>query len=153
MPAADTSGWSKQLLSVSELANWRILMNENYADWLVELDKRKAEERAGVQRRKAELLARLAALGVATLEAEYDCAGDSGAIDYHWCYGQAGEEVTIPDEDAERVVDFLSRCLGAYRGGCEINEGCYGTATILVAEARVEFEHKRREVSDDPFEV
>ena len=85
---------------------------------------------------RARLLAELRALGVASLEADYDGYGDSGNVEAI----RTEPEVAKIDE-MEGLADFLWSVAYAEHPGFENNEGGGGTVTWDVAADRIDLDH------------
>ncbi|WP_371158359.1 DUF6878 family protein [Jannaschia sp. 2305UL9-9] len=93
-------------------------------------------ERQELTEERTRLLAALRALGVASLEADYDGYGDSGNVEAI----RAEPEVAKVDE-MEGLADFLWSVAYAEHPGFENNEGGGGTVTWDVAVDRIDLDH------------
>ena len=85
---------------------------------------------------RARLLAALRALGVASLEADYDGYGDSGNVEAI----RTEPEVAKVDE-MKGLADFFWSVAYAEHPGFENNEGGGGTVTWDVAADRIDLDH------------
>ena len=100
---------------------------------IAEMRERERQERA---EERARLLAALRALGVASLEADYDGYGDSGNVEAI----RTVPEVAKADE-MEGLADFLWSVAYAEHPGFENNKGGGGTVTWDVAADRIDLDH------------
>ena len=105
-----------------------------HRDWYqdaVALDTKPAQLPRGLLRRQT-------GLGVRSLTAEFDGYGDSGQIE-NWSVEP--ESLTLDTELEGKLEAFL---LDRLPGGWEINEGAYGSFTIVLPEGRVLVEASSR---------
>ena len=100
---------------------------------IAEMRERERQERS---EERARLLADLRALGVTSLEADYDGYGDSGNVEAI----RTEPEVAKVDE-IEGLADFLWSVAYAEHPGFENNEGGGGTVTWDVAVDRIDLDH------------
>ena len=100
---------------------------------IAEMRERERQERA---EERARLLAALRALGVTTLEADYDGYGDSGNVEDI----RTEPEMAKVDE-MEGLADLLWSIAYAEHPGFENNEGGGGTVTWDVAADRIDLDH------------
>lgn len=109
-------------------------------DWAA-INARLEEQRQTAAKRlkeeRAALLPKLRALGITSLEAEYDGYADSGNV------GQikiSPEGVKVADLEP-RLTDFVWSVAYGLNPGFEINEGGAGTMTWNVVEDRIDVDH------------
>ena len=93
--------------------------------------------------RKAETLARLAALGVARVEVEYNGYGDEGVIEGVTAFGADDAQAELPQEVADAIVKLVYETLPC---GWEIDDGSYGLVEFDVRDWVVRYCHSRRVV-------
>lgn len=128
-------------------------------DWAARFAAEDKQRLAELQPRKLALVEALRKLGIASVVAVYDGAGDSGQIESIAAYTADGSEITIkgqiivadaPPEPMEEVLDaFCWDCLVAYHQGFENNEGGYGEITIEIATRKVTIDHNDRIIEVD----
>lgn len=100
---------------------------------IAEMRERERKERS---EERARLLAELRALGVASLEADYDGYGDSGNVEAIRTEPEAAKV-----DEMEGLADFLWSVAYAEHPGFENNEGGGGTVTWDVAADRIDLDH------------
>jgi hypothetical protein len=88
---------------------------------------------------RSEVLEQLRQLGVETVTAEYDGAGDSGQIENPEC-----GSVEVPHALTTAVQDLFYELLEQFYGGWEINEGSFGQFIWNVREDNINLVYNGR---------
>jgi len=122
--------------------------NDDFQQILLQIQQaEQAKQEQSKQKLRTEILPALRALKVASIEAAYSGAGDSGAIDgvqFRDSKGIRVERSSIPGTLKESLEDTLYEFLPA---GFEINDGGQGTLTVDVEKGRLTLEHQENYTS------
>lgn len=96
---------------------------------------------------KRQILQRLAALGIASCEMEYN--GSDGMRSMHGCLGVGpdGKPLRVPVDVESLVEDFVGRTLPVH---WDDELGSFGTVRFDVESGRVVYDHWVREVEEVP---
>lgn len=113
---------------------------------MLEAQKRAAEER--VETRVA-LLSELRALGVTSIEVQYEGYGDSGNVED---VVVTPDTITLPEELRSRVEDFGWDFAYALSPGFENNEGGYGELTWALEVDKIDVSHSNRYIATNTIE-
>ena len=113
---------------------------------MLEVQKRAAEERVET---RAALLSELRALGVTSIEVQYEGYGDSGNVEDVVVTPDA---VILTDELRHRVADFGWDFAYALSPGFENNEGGYGELTWALEADKIDVSHSNRYIETDTTE-
>ncbi|KMK63856.1 DUF6878 family protein [Puniceibacterium sp. IMCC21224] len=110
-----------------------------------------SQRRASEQRveTRAALLTELRALGVTSIELQYEGYGDSGNVEE---VVVTPDTVTLTDELRRRVEDFGWDFAYALSPGFENNEGGYGALTWALEADRIDVSHSNRYIETDTTE-
>ena len=105
---------------------------------MLESQRRAAEQRVET---RAALLTELRALGVTSLEVQYEGYGDSGNIED---VVVTPDTISLSEELRRRVEDFGWDFAYALSPGFENNEGGYGELTWVLATDNIDVSHSNR---------
>ena len=107
-----------------------------------------AQKRAAEQRveTRAALLTGLRALGVTSVEVQYEGYGDSGNVED---VVVTPVSITLTDELRRRVEDFGWDFAYALSPGFENNEGGYGELTWSLESDKIDVSHSNRYIETD----
>ena len=105
---------------------------------MLEAQKRAAEQRVET---RAALLFELRALGVTSIEVQYEGYGDSGNVEDVVVTPDA---ITLTEELRRRVEDFGWDFAYALSPGFENNEGGYGELTWVLETDKIDVSHSNR---------
>ena len=110
----------------------------------------KSQRRAAEQRveTRAALLTNLRALGVTSIEVQYEGYGDSGNVED---VVVTPDTITLAEELRRRVEDFGWDFAYARSPGFENNEGGYGELTWAI-EAEIDVSHSNRYIETETTE-
>jgi len=88
----------------------------------------------------------LRALGIVTVEAQYDGVGDSGQIDEikYLDDSNPAQSISVGDETHQRVETLLYALLSLRHGGWENDDGGYGSFSWNLEEELLEHVHHQR---------
>lgn len=109
----------------------------------LESQRRAAEQRAET---RAALLSELRALGVTSIEVQYEGYGDSGNVEDVVVTPDA---ITLTEELRRRVEDFGWDFAYALSPGFESNEGGYGELTWVLEVDKIDVSHSNRYVASE----
>lgn len=109
----------------------------------LESQRRAAEQRAET---RAALLSELRALGVTSIEVQYEGYGDSGNVEDVVVTPDA---ITLTEELRRRVEDFGWDFAYALSPGFENNEGGYGELTWVLEVDKIDVSHSNRYVASE----
>jgi hypothetical protein len=113
---------------------------------MLEAQKRAAEQR--VETRTA-LLTELRALGVRSIEVQYEGYGDSGNVED---VVVSPDTITLTEDLRRRVEDFGWDFAYALSPGFENNEGGYGELTWAIEADKINVSHSNRYIETDTTE-
>ena len=113
---------------------------------MLDSQRRAAEQRVET---RASLLCQLRALGVRSIEVQYEGYGDSGNVED---VVVAPDTVTLTDELRRRVEDFGWDFAYALSPGFENNEGGYGELTWVLATDNIDVSHSNRYIATNTTE-
>ena len=113
---------------------------------MLEAQRRAAEQRVET---RAALLTELSALGVTSIEVQYEGYGDSGNVED---VVVAPDTVTLTDELRRRVEDFGWDFAYALSPGFENNEGGFGELTWALEADKIDVRHSNRYIETDTTE-
>ena len=105
---------------------------------MLETQRRAAEQRVET---RAALLSELRALGVRSIEVQYEGYGDSGNIED---VVVTPDTISLSEELRRRVEDFGWDFAYALSPGFENNEGGYGELTWVLATDNIDVSHSNR---------
>lgn len=91
--------------------------------------------------RKIDLVTRLKALAVASVEIEYDGSGDEGFVETIAAKNAQGAVIRLDDKTWSDIDVYICDALP---DGWEIDEGSFGTVVIDVSAEKWHFEHNDR---------
>lgn len=120
-------------------------VNDFYAQML-EAQKRAAEGRVIT---RAALLTELRALGVTTIEVQYEGYGDSGNVED---VVVAPDTITLSEELRRRLEDFGWDFAYSLSPGFENNEGGYGELTWTLETDKIDVSHSNRYIETSTTE-
>jgi hypothetical protein len=112
---------------------------------MLESQRRAAEQRVET---RAALLTNLRALGVTSIEVQYEGYGDSGNVED---VVVTPDTITLAEELRRRVEDFGWDFAYALSPGFENNEGGYGDLTWSI-EAEIDVSHSNRYIETETTE-
>ena len=113
---------------------------------MLDSQRRAAEQRVET---RASLLCQLRALGVRSIEVQYEGYGDSGNVED---VVVAPDTVTLTDELRRRVEDFGWDFAYALSPGFENNEGGYGELTWAIEADKIDVSHSNRYIETETTE-
>ena len=113
---------------------------------MLEARKRAAEQRVET---RAALLVELRALGVTSIEMQYEGYGDSGNVEEVLV---SPDTITLTEEMRRRVEDFGWDFAYALSPGFENNEGGYGELTWALATDKIDVSHSNRYIETNTTE-
>jgi hypothetical protein len=113
---------------------------------MLEARKRAAEQRVET---RAALLVELRALGVTSIEMQYEGYGDSGNVEEVLV---SPDTITLTEEIRRRVEDFGWDFAYALSPGFENNEGGYGELTWALATDKIDVSHSNRYIETNTTE-
>ena len=113
---------------------------------MLETQRRAAEQRVET---RAALLSELCALGVTSIEVQYESYGDSGNVEDVVVTPDA---ITLTEELRRRVEDFGWDFAYALSPGFENNEGGYGGLTWSLKTDRINVSHSNRYIETNTTE-
>ena len=113
---------------------------------MLESQRRAAEQRAET---RAALLSELRALGVTSIEVQYEGYGDSGNIED---VVVTPDTISLSEELRRRVEDFGWDFAYALCPGFENNEGGYGELTWVLATDNIDVSHSNRYIATNTTE-
>lgn len=113
---------------------------------MLEARKRAAEQRVET---RAALLVELRALGVTSIEMQYEGYGDSGNVEEVLV---SPDTITLTEEMRLRVEDFGWDLAYALSPGFENNEGGYGELTWALATDKIDVSHSNRYIETNTTE-
>ena len=113
---------------------------------MLDSQRRAAEQRVET---RASLLCQLRALGVRSIEVQYEGYGDSGNVED---VVVAPDTVTLTDELRRRVEDFGWDFAYALSPGFENNEGGYGELTWSLEADKIDVSHSNRYIETNTTE-
>ncbi|WP_194098698.1 DUF6878 family protein [Marivivens aquimaris] len=113
---------------------------------MLDSQRRAAEQRVET---RASLLCQLRALGVRSIEVQYEGYGDSGNVED---VVVAPDTVTLTDELRRRVEDFGWDFAYALSPGFENNEGGYGELTWALEADKIDVSHSNRYIETNTTE-
>ena len=120
-------------------------VNDFYAQML-EAQQRAAEQRVET---RAALLVELRAIGVTSIEVQYEGYGDSGNVED---VSVTPDTITLSEEMRRRVEDFGWDFAYALSPGFENNEGGYGELTWVLATDNIDVSHSNRYIATNTTE-
>lgn len=118
----------------------------NFYAQMIESQRRAAEQRVET---RAALLTELRALGVTSIELQYEGYGDSGNVED---VVVAPDTVTLTDELRRRVEDFGWDFAYALSPGFENNEGGFGELTWALEADKIDVSHSNRYIASETTE-
>ena len=110
---------------------------------MLESQRRTAEQRVET---RAALLPELRALGVTTIEVQYEGYGDSGNVED---VVVSPDTITLTEDLRHRVEDFGWDFAYALSPGFENNEGGYGELTWALQADKIDVSHSKRYIETD----
>ena len=113
---------------------------------MLEAQKRAAEERVET---RAALLSELRALGVTSIEVQYEGYGDSGNVED---VVVAPDTFSLTEDLRRRLEDFGWDFAYALSPGFENNEGGYGELTWSLETDKIDVSHSNRYIETDTTE-
>lgn len=113
---------------------------------MLEARKRAAEQRVET---RAALLVELRALGVTSIEMQYEGYDDSGNVEEVLV---SPDTITLTEEMRRRVEDFGWDFAYALSPGFENNEGGYGELTWALATDKIDVSHSNRYIETNTTE-
>ena len=113
---------------------------------MLEARKRAAEQRVET---RAALLVELRALGVTSIEMQYEGYGDSGNVEEVLV---SPDTITLTEEMRRLVEDFGWDFAYALSPGFENNEGGYGELTWALATDKIDVSHSNRYIETNTTE-
>ena len=113
---------------------------------MLEAGKRAAEERV---EKRAALLTELRALGVTSIEVQYEGYGDSGNVED---VVVTPDTITLAEDLRRQVEDFGWDFAYALSPGFENNEGGYGELTWSLEADKINVSHSYRYIETDTTE-
>ena len=113
---------------------------------MLESQRRAAEQRVET---RAALLTELRALGVRSIEVQYEGYGDSGNVED---VVVSPDTITLTDALRSRVEDFGWDFAYALSPGFENNEGGYGELTWAIEADKINVSHSNRYIETDTTE-
>ena len=113
---------------------------------MLESQRRAAEQRVET---RAALLAELRALGVRSIEVQYEGYGDSGNVED---VVVSPDTITLPEALRRRVEDFGWDFAYALSPGFENNEGGYGELTWALEADKIDVSHSNRFIETNTTE-
>ena len=113
---------------------------------MLETQRRAAEQRVET---RAALLSELRALGVRSIEVQYEGYGDSGNIED---VVVTPDTISLSEELRRRVEDFGWDFAYALSPGFENNEGGYGELTWVLATDNIDVSHSNRYIATNTTE-
>jgi hypothetical protein len=118
----------------------------DFCTQMLESQRRAAEQRVET---RAALLTELRALGVRSIEVQYEGYGDSGNVEDVVVTPGA---ITLTEEMRRRVEDFGWDFAYALSPGFENNEGGYGELTWALEADKIAVSHSNRYIETDTTE-
>jgi hypothetical protein len=113
---------------------------------MLDSQRRAAEQRVET---RAALLYDLRALGVTSIEAQYEGYGDSGNVED---VVVSPDTITLTEELRRRVEDFGWDFAYALSPGFENNEGGYGELTWAIDADKIDISHSNRYIASETTE-
>ena len=113
---------------------------------MLESQRRAAEQRVET---RAALLTNLRALGVTSIEVQYEGYGDSGNVED---VVVTPDTITLAEELRRRVEDFGWDFAYALSPGFENNEGGYGELTWAIEADQIDVSHSNRYIETETTE-